>query len=112
MKLWQNMTRGSAEIEYIYDDGAVRYISFCNTPPKSFELIEPYGLELMEKKRLIKGDPTPKSRKSSWHPDDSEEIIEEPIPQRRRHVIRRQVTVPPVKRVNYILRKAPVMANG
>lgn len=102
-RLWEALRRGSAVIEYVYDSGAVNYISFCNTPPESFELIEPYGLDLLEKKRLFKADPTMKPRKVLWHPyeyenlsaairvaitkteashssDEPEEIFEEPIP--------------------------------
>ena len=102
-RLWQKLSRGSAVIENVYDNGAAKYISFCNTPPEAFELIEPYGLKLLDKKRLAKSNPTLRPRKSSWHPyeyenigleafkamnqtagvysiDESEEIFEEPIP--------------------------------
>jgi len=76
--LWQNLAKRSAKIEYIYDGkGAVRYISFCNTPPEKYELIEPYGEKLMEKKRLFKANPSLKPNKSSWHPYANENIIRE-----------------------------------
>jgi hypothetical protein len=55
-KLWSEMTERDAVIENIYDNGAAKYISFCNTPPEAFEMVEPYGLKLMKKKRLIKSN--------------------------------------------------------
>lgn len=98
-RLWQTLTRGCAVIKYVRDAGASGYISFCNTPPEASELIEPYGVELLQKKRLIKANPALAPKKSSWHPyeyenldrvvrytqdddhseDEPEEIFEEPI---------------------------------
>jgi len=50
---WSGLTKEKAVIKPIYDiSGAAEYIAKMNARPGRFELISPYGKEVMEKKAL------------------------------------------------------------
>jgi len=51
---WSHLTRCKAVIEPIYyQDGAVHYISYFNTPPRHSEMIDPYNKGLLQKREIL-----------------------------------------------------------
>lgn len=72
---WKRLARHSAVIEYVKDEGAASYISFCNTPPDQFELVIPYNKKLLEKKRLMKQNPALSPVRSAYHPYESNNLL-------------------------------------
>jgi hypothetical protein len=73
-RLWEILTRKKGNIQLIKTSGVIGYISFKNTPPDAFEMVMPYGSELLQKKRLFKANPVLAPKKSSWHPYEYENL--------------------------------------